>query len=57
MADIIKRTERHNCHEEITASELDGLYYGSVVECSCGKQYIKRDDQREGAYWADHKAD
>jgi hypothetical protein len=30
------------------------LYLGSVVECSCGKQFIKRDDQRDGNYWADY---
>jgi hypothetical protein len=55
MAKVIKRTERHNCREEI--AQLEGherpLWLGSIVECSCGMQYVKREDQRDGEYWAE----
>ena len=55
MAEVIKRAQRHNCHEEIKEVDVD-LYLGSIVKCSCGKQYIKRDDQRDGLYWAEMDA-
>jgi hypothetical protein len=51
MAKVIQATSRHNCREEI--AEIDGpdLYLGSVVECSCGKRFTKRNDQRDGDWW------
>lgn len=54
MAKVIKATTRHVCREEIKEVDSADLYLGSIVECSCGKQFIKRDDQRDGPYWADH---
>lgn len=54
MAKVIKRTERHNCHEEIKEVDVD-LYLGSIVECSCGNRFIKRDDQRDGNYWQEQR--
>lgn len=24
---------------------------GTVIECDCGKQFVLRDDQRDGLYW------
>jgi len=55
VAEVVKRVERHDCREEIRESGLDDLYYGSIVKCSCGRQYIKTSDQREGAWWADYR--
>jgi hypothetical protein len=54
VATVIKRTERHDCLQEV-ADVDEGLYVGSEVECSCGQQFVKRDDQRDGLYWAKKK--
>lgn len=55
MAKMIKEVLRpHPCREEI-AKDLGAfdLRPGSIAECSCGKQFVLRDDQRDGLYWAD----
>ena len=54
MAHIIYAPDQHDCHSELR--ELDHLQVnllplGTVAECSCGKQYIKRDTQFHGRYW------
>lgn len=53
---IIKRVPRpHGCHAEIEA-ELENagedLWFGSIVECSCGQRYYKHNSQTDGAMWA-----
>jgi hypothetical protein len=51
MAEVIYQAIRHNCLEEIDM-DIDGnLYLGSIVKCSCGQHFIKRDSQRDGQYW------
>ena len=56
MAEIVKLVTRHNCREEIAADiNIDEVYLGTVVQCSCGNQFVCADDQRDGAYWAEHK--
>ena len=54
MAFVVSQKVRHNCREEIAADIVEtDMYAGSVVECSCGKQFEKRYEQRDGAYWAE----
>ena len=49
---IIKEVRRpHGCTAEL-ATIAEDLWLGSIVECSCGQQYVRRDDQRDGLYWA-----
>lgn len=53
MAKIIKAVARHSCYEELPpAVATNSLWYGSVVECSCGKRYMLASDQRDGDYWS-----
>lgn len=52
MAKIIKEEVYHNCQVEIRGVDRPDLYLGSIVECSCGKQFIKTENQRDGMYWA-----
>lgn len=52
MARIVKRVDRHNCYEEVKAAEEPDLWYGSVIECSCGSRFVKSEGQLDGAYWA-----
>lgn len=47
---LLKETHRHNCHEELAI--LGDPYTGSIAECTCGLQYLRKDDQRDGRYWA-----
>lgn len=49
-ARLVKETHRHRCDEELAA--LGDPYIGSVAECSCGKQFIRAEDQRDGRYWS-----
>lgn len=52
MARLIYLAIRHRCTEEIDEDpKLKGLYIGSIVECSCGEWFIRREDQRDGEYW------
>lgn len=48
MATIVHMPDRHRCHTELHA--LGRLPVGTVAECSCGKRYVMRDDQRD-LYW------
>jgi hypothetical protein len=49
MAKVIKLAVRHSCFDELDA--LGDLWVDSVAECSCAKQYIRRETQRDGRYW------
>jgi hypothetical protein len=56
MAKIIKAVRQHSCLTEIKndpaiQDHVPVLWYGSIVECSCGKLYVLTSDQREGDYW------
>lgn len=54
MAEIIKAIRKpHPCRDEIAGIDSDDLMPGTTVRCSCGKQFIKRDSQRDGMYWSD----
>lgn len=53
MAKVIKTVARHVCQEELADLDTSVLWIGSVAECSCGKQFVRRDDQRDGMYWAE----
>ena len=49
---IIKEVDPpHPCYDELRDLPKS-LYVGSIVECSCGRRYIRREDQRDGMYWA-----
>lgn len=55
---ILAMAAPHNCVPELeteTASWLnkfnERLTFGSVLECSCGRWYELRFDQREGRFW------
>ncbi len=49
MARLVHETQYHSCAEELRS--LGNPYLGSIAECSCGNQFIRRDDQRDGYYW------
>jgi hypothetical protein len=52
MAEVIYQAIRHNCYEEIGADiDEKAMYLGSIVKCSCGQHFIKRDGQRDGQFW------
>ncbi len=52
---IIKEVRRPcDCTAELAAITED-LWLGSIVECSCGQQYIRRDSQRDGIHWAPYQ--
>lgn len=55
MAEVIYQATRHSCLKEI---EMDidekALDLGSIVQCSCGSQYIRRENQIDGPFWARH---
>jgi hypothetical protein len=54
MAEVVHRVNRpHPCRDEIAALEAaePPLDIGTVVKCSCGKKFVKREDQREGFFW------
>lgn len=52
MAEVIYQAIRHVCLEEINADiDENALYFGSIVKCSCGQHFIKRESPRDGAYW------
>lgn len=51
-ARLIKETHPHSCHEELR--ELGDPYIGSIAECSCGQQYIRKEQQFDGRYWSEH---
>lgn len=54
MASVISRPSTHNCRAEIAEDLLEAeLPVGTIVECSCKRQFVRRDDQRDGLYWAD----
>lgn len=53
MARLIEEKFRHSCHEEL--KELGDPYLGSTAECSCGKRFVRRDDQRDGLYWEEQR--
>lgn len=51
MAKIIKQVRRpHGCTAELAAITED-LWIGSIVECSCGQRYERRENQLDGSYW------
>lgn len=52
MAKVIKAVKRHSCHEELETVDAADLWLGSVVECSCGNRFERRDSQLDGLYWA-----
>lgn len=54
MALIVRLTTRHNCREEIARDIKQAVWFATIVECSCGEQYIWADDQRDGPHWAHH---
>lgn len=49
MARLIHVPDQHNCRTEL--SSLGKQPVGSIAECSCRKQYVMRDDQRDGPFW------
>ncbi len=52
MVEIIKEVRRpHGCTAEL-ATVTEDLWVGSVVKCSCGQRYERRENQRDGLYWA-----
>jgi len=56
MAKVIKYVARHSCQEELRKTDIitagtDKIYYGSIAECSCGKQFVWVNEQRDGDYW------
>lgn len=52
MAKVIRRVERaHPCHTELAELDTRALECGSVAECSCGRLYTLRENQRDGMYW------
>jgi len=49
---IIKEVRRpHGCTAELATIRED-LWIGSIVECSCGQRYERRENQLDGMYWA-----
>lgn len=50
MATVVYVPDQHRCHDEL--KQLGQMPLGTVAECSCGIQYVRRDDQRDGPYWA-----
>lgn len=49
---IIKEVHRpHGCTAEL-ATIAEDLWIGSIVECSCRQRYERRENQRDGMYWA-----
>ena len=53
MAEIVKAVYRpHPCHDELR--ELpDDLWIGTIVQCSCGRRWVRAENQWDGYYWAD----
>lgn len=53
MAEVIKAVSKpHDCYRELQDDLADcELWLGSVVECSCGQQFIRAENQRDGLYW------
>lgn len=56
MAKIIHTPSLHDtgiaCQKEF--AELGPIPVGTIAECSCGDQYICRDEQKDGPYWAEY---
>lgn len=56
MARIVKHTKRpHDCRAELGREIIEEIYFGTVVECSCGNQFMWVEHQIDGPYWVDHK--
>lgn len=51
---LIKRAEpRCLCMDKLYDfnEQQGGLEVGSIVECDCGKRYVRSDSQRDGKFW------
>ena len=57
MAEIVKEVFYHSCHMEIQGVDRSDLISGSIAKCSCGKTFIKVEDQRDGYYWKECNGD
>lgn len=50
MATVLHRPDQHDCHRELR--ELGKEPIRTVARCSCGREYVMTDDQRDGPHWA-----
>lgn len=50
MAQIIFTPDPHRCRKELDG--LGAVPTDTVAECSCGRTYVMREDQRDGQYWS-----
>lgn len=52
---IVSHVDRpHDCHAKLRAfaeAQEIPIWFGSIAECDCGKQYKLVDSQRDGPYW------
>lgn len=50
MARVISIPDQHRCLDEL--DQLGPQPIGTVAECSCGTNYVVREHQLDGPYWA-----